>query len=136
MPLRMPLLLALLVLALPLPLPITAQAQAPGGPIPEEPDQTPPPEFVGAPAKARPLTAPIPPRHPFMAPNQNSNIHDDAYMSDFYSRSGPLGIETETASTFHTADCASVTFDSKGQIVTVCVGLQRPRLKLFDPKTL
>jgi hypothetical protein len=128
---RLALPLALLCLAAP-----AASAQAPGGPIPQEPDQTPPDEFIGAPAKPKPLTAPIPPRHPFMAPNGNSNIHDDAYMSDFYSRSGPLGKDTETTSTFQTSDCASVTFDSKGQIVTVCVGLQRPRLKLFDPQTL
>jgi hypothetical protein len=34
------------------------------------------------------------------------------------------------------ADCASVTFDSRGRIVTVCVGLQGPRLVLMDPHTL
>ena len=26
--------------------------------------------------------------------------------------------------------------DSKGRIVTICVGIQRPRMKLFDPRTL
>ena len=26
--------------------------------------------------------APRPPRHPFMAPNDRSNIHDDAYQTD------------------------------------------------------
>ena len=41
----------------------------------------------------------------------------------------------------HTADCGAVTFDSKGRIVTVCVGLQGPSgggagLHLLDPQTL
>ena len=128
---RLALLLAATLAAAP-----AAFAQAPGGPIPEEPDSTPPPEFIGSPATPKPLTAPIPPRHPFMAPNENSNIHDDAYMSDFYSRSGPLGRDTETLSTFQSSDCASVTFDSRGRIVTICVGLEGPRLMLLDPRTL
>jgi hypothetical protein len=34
------------------------------------------------------------------------------------------------------ADCASVTFDSHNRIVTVCVGLQGPRLVLMDPHSL
>ena len=44
-------------------------------------------------------------------------------------------------SAFHRADCASVTFDSRGRIVVVCVGLQGPAaggagLFMLDPKTL
>ena len=39
-------------------------------------------------------------------------------------------------STMYTADCASITFDSKGRIVTVCVGVDRPTLHLVDPRTL
>jgi hypothetical protein len=44
-------------------------------------------------------------------------------------------------STLQFADCASVTFDSRGRIVTVCVGLQGPSfgtagLLMLDPTTL
>ena len=49
------------------------------------------PPFVGAPAVPRPVVAPAVPHHPFMAPNGRSNLHDDAYMSDTYVTSGPLG---------------------------------------------
>ena len=42
----------------------------------------------------------------------------------------------ERLSTFFGADCASVTFDRAGRIVSVCVGLDGPRLVMFDPRTL
>ncbi len=42
-----------------------------------------------------------PPRNPFLAPNGRSNIHDDAYMTDTYAVSGPLG--DGPARTTHTA---------------------------------
>ena len=38
--------------------------------------------------------------------------------------------------TFLEGDCASVTFDSRGRIVTVCVGLEGPKLFLLDAETL
>lgn len=94
------------------------------------------PVFSGAPASARPVTAPAPPRHPFMAPNERSNIHDDAYMSDAYRRVGPLGVGMRSNSTFFSADCASVTFDRRGRILTICVGLRNVNLELLDPRTL
>jgi hypothetical protein len=124
----------LLPLVLALALAPAAHAQAPGGPIPQEPGSDPP--FVGAPAKPKPVYMRSVPAHPYMAPNGRSNIHSDAFMTDTNVWSGPLGRDTETTSTFQSSDCASVTFDSKGRIVTICVGLQRPRLKLFDPRTL
>ena len=112
---------------------------APPTPITESPTTNPPPEFEGAPATAQPLSfeeAPAPPRHPFMAPNDRSNIHDDAYQTDTVDGPGPLGREMERLSTQQFADCASVTFDQRGRIVTICVGIDRPTLKLFDPRTL
>jgi hypothetical protein len=76
-----------------------------------------------------------PPRNPFMAPNGRSNIHDDAYMTDTYAVSGPLGDGSEPSSLF-ARECGSITFDSQGRIVTICVGLDRPVLALLDPQTL
>jgi hypothetical protein len=115
-------------------LPGTALGAVPPVPIPE--GSTSAPAFVGSPATSNPVAAPEPPRHPFMAPNGKSEIHVDAYQSDANRWSGPLGRSMEKLSTFQAAECASHTFDSAGRIVTVCVGLDGPRLLMFDPHTL
>jgi len=94
------------------------------------------PAFSGTPAMPHPVSAPAPPRHPFMAPNERSNLHDDAYQTDTYRGVGPLGHDIEVTSTLFTADCGSVTFDSHGRIVTVCVGIPGPTLRMLDPRTL
>ena len=49
---------------------------------------------------------------------------------------GPLGNDMDRALDLPGRECASVTFDSAGRIVTVCVGLEGPRLVMFDPQTL
>jgi hypothetical protein len=124
--------------------PGTAGAQSPGEepmPIPQGPDAGDLKRFFGSAAIADPFFAPRVPRHPFMAPNGRSNLHNDAYQSDVYRQSGPLGRRTTTRSAFMegpvlTRECASITFDSRGRIVTVCVGLDRPVLALLDPSTL
>jgi hypothetical protein len=76
------------------------------------------------------------PRHPFMAPNSRSNLHVDAYQSDVHQGPGPLGRGMQRVSTFLEGVCASVTFDSRGRIVTVCVGTEGPKLVLLEPRTL
>ncbi len=99
---------------------------------------SPQPPYIGAPAKPRPIHHRRfrVPRHPFMAPNGRSNLHNDAYQTDTYQGSGPLGIAPELTSTLFFRECASVAFDSRGRIVTICVGLDRPVLALLDPVTL
>lgn len=94
------------------------------------------PEFTGRPAKARPVKAPDVPRHPFMARNGRSVIHNDAYQTDTYTLSGPLGRDIATTTTLQAAECGSITFDRRGRIITVCVGVQGPRLMMLDPRTL
>jgi hypothetical protein len=97
----------------------------PAVPIPQDPrDPAAVEDFVGSPARPKPLSSFDVPEHPFMASGSNSNIHNDAYQTDAYARPGPLGKEMDVTSTFHVADCASVTFDSEGRIVTVCVGVE------------
>jgi hypothetical protein len=118
----------------------SALAQVPGTPvvpIPQNPlEASVPPAFEGTTASPNPVDGgPAPPRNPFMAPNPRNNIHDDPYMSDTYRLTGPLGDGAETSSLF-TRECGSITFDSQGRIVTVCVGLDRPVLALLDPRTL
>jgi hypothetical protein len=103
-------------------------------PIPEGPNSL--PAFIGKPATPAPLYAPNPPRHPHMAPNGRSNIHDDAYMTDTYQGAGPLGNGISRVSTFLSHECASLTFDTRDRIVAICVGLEAPILEMFDPKTL
>jgi hypothetical protein len=77
------------------------------------------------------------PQNPFMAPNGNSNMHNDAYMTDTYEVAGPVGIDLEVISTYRGfAECATVAFDSKGRIWTVCANLSLPQLLLLDPVTL
>lgn len=113
--------------------PAAAPAQEP---IPENPGAEGIPRFIGEPAKARPLRSLDPPRHPYMAPNGASNLHVDAFQTDVHQVMGPLGNNIQRSSTFFAADCASVTFDRRDRIVTICVGLNRPTMRLLDPVTL
>ena len=120
---------------------LPAAAAAAAEPIPEGPDSEDAAPFVGAPAVQQPVFVPQPPRHPHMAPNGQSNLHVDAFQTDAHTLAGPLGRDVERISTFLGADCGSVTFDSRGRIVTVCVGLQGPGagnagLYLLDARTL
>jgi hypothetical protein len=116
-----------------------AEAQTPGLPvipIPGDPNGSSVTPFEGSTASPNPVDGrPAPPRNPFMAPNPRNNIHDDPYMSDTYRLPGPLGDGAEPSSLFN-RECGSITFDSAGRIVTVCVGLDRPVLALLDPHTL
>src|SRR5437773_7346662 len=114
----------------------TARAGVPPVPIPEGPGAGALPQFVGSAARAHPVSAPQPPQNPFMAPNGRRNVHDDAYMTDTYAWSGPLGKNIERSSTYQNAECGTLTFDHAGRIVAICVGLEGPRLEMFDPRTL
>jgi hypothetical protein len=119
--------------------PVVAHSQSPGEtppPIPQDPLASNVPSFVGSPATANPTVGQSVPRHPFMAPNGRSNIHDDAYMTDTYAQGGPLGVDLHASSALFLRECASITFDSYGRLVTVCVGLDRPVLAMLDPDTL
>jgi outer membrane protein assembly factor BamB len=116
-----------------------ADAAAQSDAIPERPSPPPIPEFVGRAWTPQPvsfLDAPTPPRHPHMAPNDRSNLHDDAYQTDTANWQGPLGRDMERVSFSNLGVCGSITFDSKDRIVTVCVGAARAVLKLLDPRTL
>lgn len=72
-----------------------------------------------------------------MAANGSSNVHGDAYQSDTHEGPGPTGRDLTVRSRLQGGLCGSVTFDSKGRIVTVCMtpGLA-PRLMLLDPDDL
>ncbi|HEY4048675.1 MAG TPA: hypothetical protein VGM27_17550 [Acidobacteriaceae bacterium] len=105
-------------------------------PIPQQPFAEPVPEFIGASAFPNPVPALPVPQSPFMAENGRSELHVDAYQSDTYFSSGPLGHSPEVNSTFLAAECGTVTFDKQGRILVVCVGVVQPILYLLDPVSL
>ena len=113
-----------------------AIASQPPVPIPQDPTADPVPAFVGSAAMPRRVHSFRVPRHPFMAPNDRSNVHDDAYQTDTYVGAGPLGRAPEARSTLQNAECGSLTFDSQGRVVTICVGVEGPVLTMIDPETL
>src|SRR5262245_36287277 len=88
-------------------------------PIPDS-GTSPGPAFVGTAGRGRHAHARRVPRHPFMAANGRSNIHDDAYMTDTYRVRGPIGQNMQRVSAYFPpgADCASVTFDKKGRVIS------------------
>ena len=105
-----------------LPAPGAAIAEGvPATPIPQNPsDVEAVPAFNGSPARPRPIRAPVVPQHPFMAPNGLSNVHDDAYQTNTYTWSGPLGNSMQVSSTFLGGECGSLTIDHLGRLVAVC----------------
>ncbi len=97
------------------------------------------PGSIGGPATARPIAEITrAPQHPFFAANPNSNLHNDPWMTDAYTRPGPLGRNSIVLSNqFGPSVCGSITFDRRGRIVTVCPSAtQTPKLRLIDPRTL
>jgi hypothetical protein len=71
-----------------------------------------------------------------MAPNGASEIHNDGWQTNAFTWGGPLGRSPQTMSTMIIKDCGSITFDSMGRVVSVCVGASGPQLYMFDPNTL
>ncbi len=105
-------------------------------PIPQDPGASTVTPYLGSPARAHPIRSHFAPRHPYMAANDRSNLHDDAYQSDAGRTPGPLGDAPGVTSTMFDQECASVTFDTRGRLLTVCVGLSTVDLRLLDPDTL
>ncbi|MFE2141394.1 hypothetical protein ACFXA3_06465 [Streptomyces sp. NPDC059456] len=122
------------------PLAATTPAEAvslPAVAIPGDPRGASLAQFTGHAAAPRPVTAPAVPQNPFMAPNGSSNVHGDAYQSDTYTGPGPAGRDLTVRSRLQGGLCGSVTFDSRGRIVTVCMTPgHAPRLMLLDPHSL
>ncbi len=98
--------------------------------------------FNGRVAEPRPVFAPRVPRHPFMAANGRSNVHNDAYQTDTYRQSGPLGGPMRMFSqSFDGAggvgSCGiTIAFDRRGRLITTCVSAASVELRLMDPRTL
>lgn len=103
--------------------------------IPNQPGSA--PAFIGHPAVGKPFRGfHAPPRNPFMAANERSNLHNDAYQTNAYPQAGPSGAAAAEVSAYLQEECASVTFDRRGRIVTVCVGAVGETLDVLDPTSL
>src|SRR5688572_27181102 len=94
------------------------------------------PAYSGAPSDLKPLKAKKPPKHPFMAKNGRSNVHNDPWMTDAYWGKGPVGKEPSVQSLALGQDCISIAFDRRGRIVTACSNLTTRNLYLIEPETL
>jgi hypothetical protein len=76
------------------------------------------------------------PQHPFMAPNPGSNMHCDAYISDTYEASGPMGFDPRVMTrTEGFGGYGTITFDSRGRLVAVYGNGRDFKLQLLDPRT-
>ena len=116
---------------------LTAPATAATPPLPIPSIGAAPFSYAGAPATANPVAGiPAIAQNPFMARNGESEIHDDGWQTDASTWGGPLGRSPRTASNLLLRDCGSITFDSHGRAISVCIGLSGPELYMFDPTTL
>jgi hypothetical protein len=108
-----------------------------GLPIPSLPTDLLVPKFVGAPVSAQPIAHPPIPQNPWLSPDGTNSMHNDAYASDAYQVSGPLGdnLKVKSAS-YGVRECATIAFDSQGRIVGLCGGLEGFTMMVIDPITL
>ena len=119
------------------PLPPLPSLTVPVNPVPVGPTPIPsvavppPPSYEGAPAHPQPVlgTGTVP-QNPFMAPNGESEIHDDGWQTDAFAWSGPLGRSPQTLSSYLAPgrDCGSIAFDSNGHAVSICISTSGPEL--------
>ncbi|RNL60513.1 hypothetical protein EFK50_19525 [Nocardioides marmoriginsengisoli] len=131
--------LAVLALLTALAVVVPAQLGAANGalPIPSLPTDFLTQPFTGTPATANPLPHEPIGQNPFLSPNGTNSMHNDAYASDAYEVSGPLGRNMKVRSaSYGVSECATIAFDSRDRIVGLCGGLEGFKLRLIDPTTL
>ncbi|MGH3412647.1 MAG: hypothetical protein ACRDPH_06175 [Marmoricola sp.] len=113
------------------------RAQADPLPIPPLPTDLLSQPFSGSPATPKPIPGLWNPQNPHLAPNGTSSMHNDAYGTNAYPVSGPLGRDLQVRSaTYGVSECATIAFDSRGRIVGLCGGLGGFTMRLLDPDTL
>ena len=90
--------------------------------------------FIGTPATEQPLAHSPIPQNPWLSPNGTNSMHNDAYASDAYEVSGPLGRNLKVRSaSYGVRECATMAFDSRGRIVGLCGGLEGFTMMVIDP---
>ncbi|WP_332644317.1 hypothetical protein [Aeromicrobium sp.] len=94
------------------------------------------PSFVGDAATPQPIDLTIP-RHPGLAPNGNSSMHNDGWASDAYPGPGPLGKDPEVDSSWYgIKECATLAFDSRERIIALCGAVSGPVMHIIDPDSM
>ena len=94
-------------------------------------------QATGQASTAEDMPAPDAPQNPRMAANPFNSIHNDAWASDAYdlpAPSDPAGAAVE--SLFTGGDCSTMTFDSRGRLITLCSTLTRVVGYIVDPDSL
>ncbi len=120
-----------------LPPPLPPIPAVPLLPIPSLPTDLLVPKFIGAEATAQPLPAPPVPQNPYLSPNGTSSMHNDAYSTDAYDVSGPLGHKLHLRSrSYGVRECATIAFDSQDRMVGLCGGLEGFTMMVINPVTL
>jgi hypothetical protein len=87
---------------------------------------------------ASPIPPPRPPQNPFLAPDPESNIHNDSWMTNTYARGGPTGSSLVTSSgPLPVSVCSAMLFDRQGHIITLCLSpVGAPVVRVIAPSTL
>jgi len=79
------------------------------------------------------------PQHPGLAPNGESNMHNDAYMTDTYEIDGPTDAHPEVLLSPY-ADfintCVTLAFDRQGRIYTTSAVMLQYTILLLDPESM
>ncbi|GAB3775779.1 hypothetical protein FB382_004230 [Nocardioides ginsengisegetis] len=105
-------------------------------PIPPGPGALVTPRYLGRPAAAHPIRMDVP-QHPGLSRNGTSSMHDDAWASDTYPWSGPLGESPDVDTAwFGLQECATLAFDSHGRLVGLCGDRRGPTLEVIDQGSL
>src|SRR5690349_22198845 len=82
-------------------------------PVPPLPTDLLTESFTGTPATRQPIAHPPIPSHPFLSPTGTNSMHNDAYASDAYTVSGPLGRDLQVRSaSYGISECATIAFDA------------------------
>lgn len=74
-------------------------------------------------------------QNPSLAKNPFNSMHNDSWASDTYNLRAP-GPSGTVETLFTGGDCATITFDSRGRLVTLCVTLTRVVAYVVDPQSL
>lgn len=80
------------------------------------------------------------PPHPFMATQGQNSMHSDGYSSDAHASYGPIGKNTQKntriGSTVPGGQCATLTFDTNGDLVGLCAGITGFRIHRLRARSL
>ena len=77
-----------------------------------------------------------PDQNPGMANNPYSSIHNDSWQTDAYFQPAPDPTGSSVETLFTGGDCATMTWDSQGRLVTLCNSLLTVVAFVIDPDTL